>query len=293
MLVDIVIPVAVYHAATADRAIQSAQAQSIPCNVIVVEDTEQRGAGWARNAGVRQGNAPFVVFLDADDVLHEDFVQACASVYQQGTYVYTDWQTPTGYTARLPDSTTGNGWYEHRIFHLVTTLLPRAAFEAVGGFDDSLPGLEDLHLYRKLHSVGICGFRCPQVLATYHTDEGQRSKQIVASGKYASLRNWIVKSIPTGTTMACGCNSVAEFAPLGQKQEGDILALSLWEGNRDVRGVATGRRYRGGWGREVWISPTDLDTEDSITGKKAFGRTIDVASLTPDVESVLSMMRSA
>lgn len=291
MLADIIIPVAAYHAATVERAIQSATTQSIPCNVIVVEDTERRGAGYARNTGVRQGSAPFIVFLDADDVLHSDFVQRCARIYQQGTYVYTDWQTPAGYTAQLPVNTLERGWYEHRIFHLVTTLMPRAAFEHVGGFDESLPALEDLHLYQKLHSVGICGIRYPQVLATYHTEDGQRSRQIVEQGQYHTLRQQILQSIPTGKAMSCCGNTVpVDYSPIGEMRDGDILVVTVYQGNRDVRGAVTGRRYRGGWGREVWIDPRDIDSEDSVTRTKAFERVIDVASLTPDVESVLSLI---
>jgi hypothetical protein len=290
VLADVVIPVAPYHLDKAQRAIQSAKQQSVPVTVTVQVDNDLHGTGWARNKGAAQGDAPFVVFLDADDELHPDFVKQCALAYRQGVFVYSDWQLPAGEIIRLPDCTTARGWLQHKVFHLVTTLMPRALFQQVGGFDETLPGLEDMDFYLRLHSKGICGIRCAQSLVTYHTDDGQRSQRVMDSGQYAPLRASIAGRYERNASMGCCGDPIPmELPPPDGRAEGDVLAVSLWEGNRDQRGAVSGRRYRGGWQREIWIDPRDLGTKDSVTGQPAFVQIIPLEQLAPDVDTVLRL----
>lgn len=291
VLADIVIPVAPYHLALAERAIASAKNQSVPVTVTVQVDNERRGTGWARNAGAAQGHAPFLVFLDADDELHPDFVKQCALAYRRGAFVYSDWLLPDGTITRLPDCTTAEGWQQFRVFHLVTTLLPRALFQRVGSFDEALPAMEDTDLYLRLDAAGICGVRCPEPLVTYHVHEGQRSQQLIDGGNYAALRASLVQRYAgkRKDMSCCGNNTPVSVIAPDSKAEGDVLAATLWTGNRDQRGAVSGRRYRGGFGREIWIDPRDLITKDSVTGKPAFAQVLPLESLAPDVDTVLKL----
>ena len=88
---SIITPFALYHAAIVQRAVDSAMDQSLPVEIITIEDTEHTGAGLARNAGATQATAPFIVFLDADDHLHPAFVERTLLRWQPGHYVYCDW----------------------------------------------------------------------------------------------------------------------------------------------------------------------------------------------------------
>lgn len=54
--VTVVIPVAGYHSEIAARAIASVEAQTVPCEIVVVPDTSAKGAGWARNRGLESVN---------------------------------------------------------------------------------------------------------------------------------------------------------------------------------------------------------------------------------------------
>ncbi|MBV0923119.1 glycosyltransferase family 2 protein [Halomicroarcula limicola] len=54
-----------------DDAVATAQSQSVPTELIVVEDTEQRGPSWARNRGLERASTRYVAFLDADDYWHD------------------------------------------------------------------------------------------------------------------------------------------------------------------------------------------------------------------------------
>ena len=54
------------------RAKESVRAQSVPTEIITIEESAHKGPAWARNAGMRATEADFVAFLDADDVWYPD-----------------------------------------------------------------------------------------------------------------------------------------------------------------------------------------------------------------------------
>jgi glycosyltransferase involved in cell wall biosynthesis len=263
-IADVVIPVGPYHTDIAQEAIASAHTQTIPVNVHPVYDMEGHGAAWARNQGARQGAAPFLIFLDADDLLRKDYVEKTLRTYQESTYVFTDWQTFNG-RVRYADQRTN--FFKVGMYHIITTLLPRAAFEYVNGFDETLPALEDEDLYYKLQINGICGIRCAEPLVYYRRQLGRSNvnsvffgeqkrddtvrqmEQIFAEryGQYRRLYNMC----------ACG-NKAAPRVVVGRdKQDGDVLALALYESQR-MPGPASKRMYAlAGQGDEMWVHPDD------------------------------------
>jgi len=257
-LVSIIIPVAPYHLGMVEGAIASANAQTIPCDVIAIEDTQRQGAGYARNEGVSRAVTPFITFLDADDALRPDFVELTAAHYQRGRYVYVD-----DYQGASLHQTPDCGVYTDGTWHTITTLLPRAYFQAVGGFDESLPLLEDCELYLRLQAAGICGVRCPHPLLWY-TKSGQRSKQFREDVKYRELYRSIYaryRGQVMGDCAKCGGNgAVKANVPNDGQQPGDLLVLTLYEPH--VRfGPVTGRQYprpKGPDGYRLWVAPEDV-----------------------------------
>jgi len=58
-------------------AIDSVENQvAVDTEVLVVEDNEQRGPAWARNAGLQRAKTRYVAFLDADDIWKETKLRA-------------------------------------------------------------------------------------------------------------------------------------------------------------------------------------------------------------------------
>lgn len=255
-----VVPVAPYHEALLERTLASVQAQTVAAAIVVVRDTQRRGAGWARNEGLKQVTTPFVSFLDADDEVLPQFVERTRAAWQWGRYVYTDW-LDEGVPYRAPKCPWINGSR-----NVITTLLRTDDARAVGGFDEALHGMEDTHFYLKLLSAGVCGVHVEKPLFRYSKD-GQRSKVFYNTPAYhAAIQRFNAEfgSRPMAECGGCGGSPYAmpEIAnlPVGDAQPGDVLAEALWAGNRAERGRITGRLYpRVSAGKRLYMAPQDID----------------------------------
>lgn len=265
MEVSVVIPVGPYHAHLAQRAMQSVLSQTERCALVVSRDTERHGAGWARNQGLEQVETPYVLFLDADDWLEPDAaaVLLTAAKAAPDRYVYPDWYVGNRAVVAndccycLPEYSG----------HLVTALVPTDWLREIGGFDESLPFLEDTDLWLKLRWVGKReGLHVGKALLHYAPD-GQRSAQayyrkenFVSRTAYGDRVRDKILARYQGVTMAGCCvnrTDVLAIAP-GARMPSDVLALALWRGNRSVIGKKSGRTYKGGNNRRVWVDPRDI-----------------------------------
>ncbi len=265
--VSVVIPVGPYHRHLAARAVQSVQAQTEPSTPIVLHDDAGRGAGWARNRGLAQVTTPFTLFLDADDWLEPDAVATLLEAARAvpDMYVYPDW-----YAARGP-VTASDCCYclpEYR-GHTITALVRTDWLRAIGGFDESLPYFEDTDLWLKLRYVGgHLGLHVRRHLLHYSAD-GQRSTRAIfkRSGGAIALtaeaertRRSIIERYKGATMPGC-CISRSDktVVPPGTRLETDVLAQALWMGVGRVVGRVSGRVYRGGNYRPMWVDPRDVE----------------------------------
>jgi hypothetical protein len=285
-LCSIIIPVAKHHEAIAQTAIASAYAQTIPVAVIVIPDNEARGAGWARNHGVEQAQSAFVAFLDADDTLRSDYVERMIAHYERGKYVYCDdWQDESLH------QTSDLGYYDGQWWHSVSCLIPTALFNAVGGFDETLPGLEDMDLFLKLQAHGVCGVRCPHPLLNY-SKYGQRSRGFLQLENNRIIRTGILSKWSEGARMACnkcgGSVTVQQVSP----QPGDILARALYT-PRQMIGSESGRVYpkpRGFENYQLSVDPRDVAKHPELWERV---EQFDPVAVAPDVDTVMMMAREA
>lgn len=252
MKLTVVIPVGPNHEAIAARAVASVKAQTTPCEVIVVRDSEKRGPGWARNAGLARVATEFVTFLDADDWLDHRFAERCLHAFTGGAYIYTDW-FEGGVVRPAPDRAWRDGSW-----HIVTAFIPTVWAREVGGFDETLPGAEDTDFWHKLGTRAKCGRRWAEALVHY-SDQGQRGRSF-RFGPYYKIVMESIQNKYRGAMAGCGCGSTVEqLAPVGSKQEGDVLAMAIWRGNRMERGLVSGRMYpRMSSPRTAWVDPRDV-----------------------------------
>lgn len=266
--ITVCIPVGPGHDDLAQRAIQSVEGQTTHCALSVVWDADGKGAGWARNRALEQVYTPYVLFLDADDWLVPDAAARFLAAAQAhpNRYVYCDYYQG-GRVHEEPDCVycppfrTMQG-------HTITALLPTDWVRAVGGFDESLPAIEDTDFWLKLRYVGRHdGHHLPRPLFHYSSD-GWRSRQIakginpqtghpIFTPLHAKLRAQVHPRYEGLKPMGC-CGQSVPVAPQGERQPDDVLAMPLWTGNKRIVGHATGRVYRGSYGREMYIAPADL-----------------------------------
>lgn len=252
----VVIPIGPYHLDVAQRAVASVAAQTLPCRVLTVEDQDGRGAGYARNQGLRQVRTEFVSFLDADDTLEPRFAELCfdiLSLVPGRRYVYTNWYE--GDAVKVAPSPCD--LWTNQTYHLVTTLMRTDDVRRVGGYDEVMPGAEDTDFGIRLKLSGVCGIHLNEPLLHYNTG-GRRSKDLRMSGRETVMQQYMSERYKEFTMGCCGDYDLPK-TPVGERQDGDVLAMALWNGNRQERGLATGRLYpRAGNNKIVYVDPRDV-----------------------------------
>jgi len=267
--VTFVTPVAPYHAAAVSQAAASVKAQTVPCEHIIIQDEQARGAGWARNQGLARVTTQWVVFLDADDTIEPEYTTRVLSAFDGTRYVYTDW-TMGDTVMAAPDCP-----FHNRTWHPITALVPTAWARAVGGFDETLPGAEDTAFYLALMYSGYCGRRLAAPLFHYGAG-GQRARAFVASDAYARVQASFTDKY-RGKPMGCCGDKTMPVVIEGDHADGDVLAETLWMGNRSQIGRATGRFYpRSGNGKQMWVDPRDIAAAPNLW------RALPVSAVTPE-----------
>lgn len=277
-IATVVIPIAPSHVLLANDAIASAEAQTIPIDIVTYFDKDSGGAGYSRNQATQKTNTPFVIYLDADDILMPTFVEDCVQVYRKGHFVYTPWEFGNGVIGYPDPVYPLKGKYGAH----VTSLFPTAAVKAIGGFDETLPGDEDFDFIMRLMQQGLCPIYLNKPLFIYR-EHGQVSKKFYARADAQEIHNSIFqRNGGMETIMCCGNEGLPAPSNPGQKQEGDVLAIATWGGIQTVASVTGARTYRGGNGGQMWVAQADVEQQP-----KMFRRTYSVADLTPDKQDVL------
>ncbi len=272
----IFIPFADYHASVVHRAIASAEQQTVACVVRygASPSTPSRFRNEALNAPT-----PFCIFLDADDTLEPTFVEECLRVYQPMRYVYTSWLC--GDVLRKPNLCVDADHDYHS--HLITTLYPTAIFRALGGFNEQLPGHEDVDFYLRSAQARVCGLHLDKPLVHY-SDDGQRSNLFHQRPDMKAIMDDVyLRNGGQKTIMAC-CGQPGTPAPNnpGEPQPGDVLAETLWAGMRSEYSPYTQRVYNGGNGSLLHVAPKDVEMFP-----EKFKTVKDLRKLAPERERIL------
>ena len=234
--------------------------QTVKCQHVVIEDSGGRGPGWARNQGLAQVTTPFVAFLDADDQIERTWAAetiAAFNAWGGRHYIYTD-HVQDHRVIEAPD----RAWVDHS-WHVITTLAPTAWWRAIGGFDETMPAFEDTDAYLRLAAIGRVGKRLARPLFMYGAG-GQRSKRYHATPVEDAAMRYFTRQYG-GRTVGCCGDVTPNIPPSGDRQEGDVLAVAIYAGNRRELGRATGRLYpRAGNGARLWMDAKDIAASPTL-----------------------------
>ncbi|HVH25115.1 MAG TPA: trifunctional glycosyltransferase/class I SAM-dependent methyltransferase/polysaccharide deacetylase [Vicinamibacterales bacterium] len=148
------------------------------------------GASAARNLGARLTTAPYLVWLDADDLLEPtwleaaaarldtnrdlDFVSCALRAFGDACYVWT----PSASTFVEAVSTGG-------VPH-ASTMIRRQLWEEVGGFDEGVPSFELLDFWASAFERGASGVVLEQPLLNYRVRPGSGYRRSIQTETYRS-----------------------------------------------------------------------------------------------------------
>ncbi len=164
----------------------------------VISCQKNVGVSAARNVGWRAASAPWVQFLDADDLLapaklaHQ--AAYASKLPDEGAVIYSAWQRfglhegkwqPLGPTIlpRVDDDAIVQLLIDERFWYMGPVLIRRAFLESVSGFDESLRLGEDSDLLLRIAMAGgrFQNAPSPEALFFYRDTPGSLWRESVGS----------------------------------------------------------------------------------------------------------------
>lgn len=85
------------------QCVAALEAQTVPVEIVVVEDVEGRGPAWARNEGVRRARGEIVCFTDDDCVPAPEWAEALTAPIASGAGQASTGPVPVGQGATAAD----------------------------------------------------------------------------------------------------------------------------------------------------------------------------------------------
>lgn len=145
---------------------------------------ENRGVAAARNAGIESSRGPLIAFCDADDHLLPDHLRSMVALHRPRSIVTANayWLLPGGispsklrHKGRFPKQGEQRMAILEQNFVSTMSLFPKALYEEIGPFDESLRRAEDWDFWLRAVFAGYAVVHQPVPLALYRWTDGSLS----------------------------------------------------------------------------------------------------------------------
>ena len=238
---------------THDRLVAAAEARDATWRVVPAWD--RRGPSHARNAGASAASGALLAFCDADDVVQPGWVDAMVEALGRsdaaGGHLEPFGLAAAELAARPPPTPGGLPTFLGVPYFLSANVgVRRAAFEAVGGFDESLETCEDIALSWRLQVAGFTVGWAPEAVIAYRHRAGLRT-MLAQHVRYGRGMSQLLPRY--GVPAADGWRPAGRLLVTGNGQPG---AASSWRSRARRAAIAAGRlsglveeRVRPGRGR--------------------------------------------
>jgi peptidoglycan/xylan/chitin deacetylase (PgdA/CDA1 family) len=163
---------------------------------VTVVRLEHAGPAAARNTGIERTTSELVVLLDGDDLFSPTYLEKAGSILEtQADIAFVScglvafgnasygW-TPPPYTI---SESIGRGACGH-----ISTVFRRGVWEAVGGFDSTLPAYEDLDFWLSALEHGFVGAVIDEPLLHYRVRRGSRYHLAISADVYPRAKKAIL-----------------------------------------------------------------------------------------------------
>jgi len=192
-----------------------------------------RGASSARNRAVRYAEAPWLLFLDSDDVIRRDHLEkmleaarahpGCDLLHASGARL-----TPDGRSG-APEIPPRDDYFRHcgthNPFYTHACLLRRDVFDEFGGFDETLVTCEDWDLWQRLSRAGRKFAAVDDCLAFYRMRAGSLTRK--PENVFEPARVVILRGHGSDLRVRDPLPEYAEGLPFDQAGNA-VLGLALW-----------------------------------------------------------------
>jgi glycosyltransferase involved in cell wall biosynthesis len=152
----------------------------------MISHWKAKGVSRSRNVGAMLATSDNLIFLDADDCLSENYIEAVtdkrvetgADIIYPNVLLWSRWHKDVKLDNAWYESADKITWENMAEYNqlVVTSLIPKSLFVKVNGMDN-YPMLEDYDFYLKCLHSGASFYKAPTAILKYRQRENSRNHQ--------------------------------------------------------------------------------------------------------------------
>jgi glycosyltransferase involved in cell wall biosynthesis len=154
--------------------------------------TENRGVSHARNYGIKKSSGEYIICLDADDTLKQNYIEEVIKYIDQYDIIGTNFEFfgDRNEIVKRPFTHINFNKLKHSNYVHCAAIFKREMFNKIGGFDENMiKGYEDWEYWRRAARLGYSIYIHNDALLNYRKHNKSRNKD--ADRYYSELRNYI------------------------------------------------------------------------------------------------------